>query len=394
MKELIYFVIFCTLIGCNGKSRKTLSTSADGLIEIDMYKEYPQKDIFIQDIADIEYIPLESRSDILLNGFSLNKICMSDSLIVVYNSEGTIFVFNRQGKNIYAFNHLGRGGEEYVNIKKMAVDFTGQEIYINDDLQKICVYNLDGSFKRTFKLPSGCYITNHLFNYDKESLLGCFSSTIQPPEYLVEAIDKQPYLLISKKDGSSTPLELTFQERILSMAIIREPNSIELVTWPLTTIMKNGTEFIIADYGTDTIYRLEGTTLKPCFLKSPSSTWKKELPIVGWGVFKTDRYTFMAFMELSRRPNLFYKRIVYDQQTREIFEYTLMNRDYLPTRKMFFDSYENEYDLPSGYARFNLLPTELKNDYHAGILSGKLKEIAATLDEDANPVLMLVKFRN
>lgn len=392
MKELIYFIVFCALISCNGKSRKMLSTSTGGIIEIDMYKEYPQKDIFIQDIADIEYISLESDSVILLSGFSLDRICMSDSLIVVHNSESTIFVFNREGKNIYAFNHLGRGGEEYVNIGKLAVDFVRQEIYINDNLQKICVYGLDGSFKRVLKLPSGYNKTFHLFNYDQESLLGCFSSTDLLDNLVAEA-DKRPYQLVSKKDGSLVPLPLTFQERILSSVLICEPNSVERATWPLTTIIKNGDEFLIADYGTDTIYRAEGTTLTPCILKSPFRTWKKEFPVVGWVTFKTDRYTFMSFMELSRRPNLFYKNIAYDQQTGDIFEYNLMNRDYQPAKKIFFD-WLYEYDLPSGYARFKLLPTELKNDYQSGKLLGKLKEITATLDEDANPVLMLVKFRN
>lgn len=393
MKKLIYFIIFCALVSCNEKKRKTSQALTDGLIEIDMYKEYPQKDIFIQDVADVEYIPLETRSDVLLDRIALNKICMSDSLIITDNSEGTVFIFNRQGKNISSFNHLGRSGEEYLIIHKMAVDFIRREIYVSDNMQKICVYDFEGSFKRVLKLPSGYNFMFHLFNYDQESLLICCSSAIKLSKYLTKEIDKQPYLLISKEDGRITPLGLTFQERVLSVMLAHEPDGgMIFYEMPLASIMKNGHEFLIADYGIDTIYRLEGTTLTPCFLKSPSHTWKKEIPIMGWVTFKTDRYTFFCFMDLLLNGQ-FSKQLVYDQQTGEIFEYKLMNRDYQPAERFFFD-FLHERDLPSGYVRFKLLPTELKNDYQVGKLSGKLKEITATLDEDANPVLMLVKFRN
>jgi len=36
---------------------------------------------------------------------------------------------------------------------------------------------------------------------------------------------------------------------------------------------------------------------------------------------------------------------------------------------------------------------QLTEDYKKGILKGKLKEIAATLREDSNPVIMLIKHK-
>ena len=42
----------------------------------------------------------------------------------------------------------------------------------------------------------------------------------------------------------------------------------------------------------------------------------------------------------------------------------------------------------------NLEAYKLVDAYKKGQLKGKLKEIAATLDEESNPVIMLIKYKN
>lgn len=390
MRRLIYLFVFCALVSCNGK--KSTGQSGDGFIRIDMEEKYPKKDIFLQDVADVEYIPLETRSDVLLSRTALQRICMSDSLIVA-RSNGSVFIFNRQGKYIHSFDHSGRGVGEYSLFGKLAVDFVRQEIFISDaQLPKICVYGFDGSFKRVLKSD---WSVVYLFNYNQEFLLGCFRGGSKDAGWLQGEADKQPYWLVSKESGEMSPLALTFQERKFSDAIFTEPDgSMVHMVWPLNSIAKNGEEFLIADFGTDTVYRLAGTTLTPYVLKSPSRIWKREIPIMGWVEFKTNRYIGLRFMELSLLKNILNKKILYDLVTGEAVEYNFLNQDYQPARKVFIDWEESEFDLPSGYLKFKLLASELKNDYEAGKLTGKLKEIAATLEEDANPVLMLVKFRD
>lgn len=127
MKKVIYLIALSILVGCNGKHSK-MATQSNKLVTIDLCKidlqeESSPKEIPIQEIADVEYIPMETRSDVLLDGGGLHQVFMSDSLIVTANSDGSIFVFNRQGKNLHVFNHVGRGAEEYQSINFMSVGF-------------------------------------------------------------------------------------------------------------------------------------------------------------------------------------------------------------------------------------------------------------------------------
>jgi hypothetical protein len=43
--------------------------------------------------------------------------------------------------------------------------------------------------------------------------------------------------------------------------------------------------------------------------------------------------------------------------------------------------------------RFKIEAEDLVKSYRKGELKGKLKEIAAELEEDSNPVIMLVKYK-
>ena len=56
---------------------------------IDVLKNYPNKEIKIQDIADIEYVRLETTDDVLLSGHgSISDVSqlayVSDKFIVIY----------------------------------------------------------------------------------------------------------------------------------------------------------------------------------------------------------------------------------------------------------------------------------------------------------------------
>ena len=66
------------------------------------------------------------------------------------------------------------------------------------------------------------------------------------------------------------------------------------------------------------------------------------------------------------------------------------NRDYaeLP---IYLDAVSG--DVPSNTAVTVLSPAGLKMALERGILSGKIKDIAVSLKEDDNPVLMIIKFR-
>ncbi len=410
MKKIIYIVVLvCLITGCKNQSRKdskasessnkedtsikTLSKPA-GLPVIDLDKKYPLKKILLQDIAEVEYIPFETKPDVLLSGSAVSAgTFVSDSLIVVFNhSDGAIFVFNRQGKILHAFNHSGRGPGEYSRAGNIAVDIVRQEIYVRDYWlnQRILVYALDGSFKRNLKLPYHYWITS-FFNYDKDHLL-CYEGYGVELGTNEKTYNKQPYALISKKDGKIIPLDFTLDQRIGSS--IRKDGAKGLVVFAISPLLKNGNEFVISDYACDTIYTLKDGRLTPFLLKSPSSLWERTPAILGHTNFKTNRYAHIQFSELKwpEKGNYgFSKQFFYDDKTGEICRPLFINGDYVEGKVVDLEHFD--VDLPENYVRDRLGSLNLIEDYKAGKLKGKLKEVASKLDEDANCVLMLIKFK-
>jgi len=86
---------------------------------IDFSKDYPKhKEQILQELADIEYVRLETTDDILLSGVrsmsDISKLAyVSDKYILIYEMKrGDIFVFNRNGKIVSHFNQRGQSGRE------------------------------------------------------------------------------------------------------------------------------------------------------------------------------------------------------------------------------------------------------------------------------------------
>ena len=83
MKKLVLMIIPALICGAvlllsQCKMSNSSKPSAGDLIEIDIAKEYPEKELYIQDIAKIEYIPLETNKvGCQKCGFSI-KIFSSD----------------------------------------------------------------------------------------------------------------------------------------------------------------------------------------------------------------------------------------------------------------------------------------------------------------------------
>ena len=80
---------------------------------------------------------------------------------------------------------------------------------------------------------------------------------------------------------------------------------------------------------------------------------------------------------------------MYDTQEKDFFRYVVYNGDYSYKKEIYMvtlSPINPKGELCSSINAFNL-----RKDYEKGKLKGKLKEIAATLEEDSNPVIMLVK---
>ena len=159
-------------------------------------------------------------------------------------------------------------------------------------------------------------------------------------------------------------------------------------------------KFIITDLSTDTVYSYSHDQgLKPFIVRTPPIHSMTSTPEVYLSPqFISDRYYFMRTekMDIASYTTLESlliplprKDLVYDTQDKAVFEYKLYNADITnKTEVEFGRNSSGEFVFWQWIDAYKIVEY-----YKKGELQGRLKEIAATLNEEDNPVIMLVKHR-
>ena len=102
------------LVGCMGCGNRSAS-SVDNLIRVDVMADYPEKELILQDLMDVEYIALETTDDFITKG-AVKAIGKDIMLVTNRGSDGEILVFDKNGKGLRKINRLGQSGEEYTQL--------------------------------------------------------------------------------------------------------------------------------------------------------------------------------------------------------------------------------------------------------------------------------------
>ena len=146
MKNLYLILVLSALVACSGSPQKEkpacVNTPVEpftGLPIFDLQGQYPEKEIILQDIADVRYVVLETGDSSLVG---TRTILMTDSLLVTVNKKSDVIFFDKSGKYLHSFNHTGMSGEEYGDVVSgYCIDEKAREIFIYDGLQsRIQVY--------------------------------------------------------------------------------------------------------------------------------------------------------------------------------------------------------------------------------------------------------------
>ncbi|WP_425884051.1 6-bladed beta-propeller [Parabacteroides sp. ASD2025] len=387
MKSTTIFFLFILLITTGCKRR---NQTADDLITVDVTKNsFPKKELILQDFMDVEYIPLETNEEFINQG-CVDAIGEKYIIVTNYRDDGDIFVYDRSGKAIRKINRKGQGGEEYISCRSVILDEENEELFVNDNYaKKIRVYDLKGNFKRSLNQKSdknSSYLD--MFDYDKENLI-CYDKF----NYEI------PFLLVSKQDGSITKeIKIPFKEKKLFHIVLRQPDGVVIASAGpglYNSIIPFEGNWILLEASSDTIYTLmPDYSLHPFIVRTPPvHTMNPESFLILKLV--SDRYYFMESVknvyDFSKEEGFPRTYFVYDTQEKEFFRYIIYNGDY-SYKKEFYMSMLTPINFKGElWATINAF--ELCKDYEKGKLKGKLKEVAATLGEDDNRVVMLVKHR-
>ena len=359
-------------------------------IHIDMNEVYPERTINLQEVANVKYIPLETTDDALFNG---TLVHLSSQGIAGLNPKGgDILLFDGNGKVITSFNHMGQGPNEYNKIYHLDVDWKQKEVYVQDNFrQKIRIYALNGNYLRTIQ-AKGTMREDDMFNFSDTHLI--YSMLPEGKQF----DPYQPVTLISKKDGSTISLPFTKKEDTNIKATGGPFGNMKLMAKIANGLYKKGDEVYVNEVTADIIYRVEKNhTLTPIIQRTPSYEVEqgKDFFLMLRGANK--RYYFFkrqqALLEFQGNaatdPKSTY--IAYDRKSKEIIQPTFTNNDYpsqdIPMSKML----QCAGDTSQCYLLLEAF--KLKEALEEGKLKGELKSIAEKLDEEDNPVLMVVEFK-
>ena len=97
----------------------------------------------------IEYIPLETRANILIG--NINKLFIHNDMIYILDASQamSVFIFDITGKHINTIAGLGRGPQEYLRLGNMTIDKINNELILMDDLlHTLLFYDLEGNFQK------------------------------------------------------------------------------------------------------------------------------------------------------------------------------------------------------------------------------------------------------
>ena len=398
----IYIAFYITLLfatsSCNSNKKVEavsedpiasveLVTETDTCITVDVNGKYPHKDLVLQDIMDVEYVPLESTDEFLCQGI---VEAVGKALLLVRNAvnDGNIYIFDRSGKGIRTFNRKGQGPGEYIVNLSAFLDDTNAEIYIDNVLQDVLVYDLEGNFKKQIRRSEPRWINP--MNFDSDYII----TRESPVGHKGKQVDNQRFMLISKQDSRvANDFRIYFPDKI-EWGVTNRSGSSGRAPRPFPIVpFHDG--WLLVEHSSDTIFKLShDQDLTPFIVRTPSIQGMKPVKFLLPAAF-SDQYYFMELLSMEADPSqkdaLPRKSLAYDRMKDKWFEYSIYNKDFTSKEPIFFTMQETTNQEIAFCQK--LEADKLIEALAKGELSGKLKDIATTLNENSNAVIMLAKYK-
>lgn len=389
MKTKVFFLVSMLLLaGSQG-----MRAQSNSLPVIDLSKNYPLEKLRLQDMASVEYVPLETTDDILLSGNAALS-AVGDKYILVHEFQlGDIYLFDRHtGKLKSHFNHKGGSGREYTWIKNGTIlDEKAEEIYVCS--QFIQVYSLEGKYKRTLKI--NCFDHDmSILNYDDQSLLIYDDIVIEPGRE--KETTHTPYRFISKKDGSPMgTLDIYFPQRVPIAIAQQEGNMWRPYKFSYPSNARFGDDLMLMNVSSDTLYKLSPQKrLTPIFTRTPS-VYASKLRNIWMPLLTTDKFMlFGTFVIDFNSTGGKIPKFMYDFKTGQVKRVSIIDHElnYGIRGPREWDSGSGTAIAKNMSAEFVSAPAMLEA-YQKKRLKGNGNEVAKNLLEDDNQVVRILTFK-
>ena len=371
----------------------TVEKSTLSIFDLQASVEVLQTPISSLNIIDISYVPLITNSN--YNMSEILEIEVFDSNFYVHErgSNSNIFKFSKNGHFVCQIGKRGKGPQEYLFCSDLAVSSKNQDIFIlSGSENKIYIYSSNGDFIRTMKVhsskSSSLYCLDDKIIYYNRNVDGSVKNSFElinsNAEKISEHSNKYPYVSKHCVNGFSNEcIFYMFKDQLLSKEIY-----------------------------SDTIFYFDGQDFIPKYiLDFGAKTMPSEI-----------RSTNDIFGFLNNSSKYVNQKNLFESYYYIFFEFYLNNRNYCcicskKDKSVFFINSEkgfiNDIDggpriSPKAIMNDNTIiswiyPYQLKSHVASEAFRNskpkypekkkKLEELANSLDENDNPVLMLVNLK-
>jgi hypothetical protein len=366
MNKLFFIPFIILIVSCNPNN---LNNNSNG-IAIDINNDLEilyGKDI----IEDIKYVPLKIVDDKFLIE-SVNSVFVTDSLLFVADhSQKSVFVYDLDGNPLYKIGCTGRGPGEYINIREVILDREKKELIICDvSSRKILHYAFSGKLLEETRMPYECL--NYFAKYPKSDII------------ISERCDLEKNILIAFDENKNIiDLHLKLNKKYMDHYV---PYS--SIIWESPFYTFNDTVFYLSIFDYAIYSYADGKFNKEYYLNIPENLKITSTSVAGdvyeyadkqllfklTALIVTDDFITFKAWGLFNSNNVLYNR----KNKRSYF----YQRLYCDGEGFYQDQLLMEYN---GWFVFLI--------YDQKGLEYLQKDVGLTLEEDTNPVLCFVKFK-
>ena len=394
MKKLFFSLITLFLLAACGTREKEIS----GPVLFDATRDYPEKQLLLDEVADITYVPLSSETDSALFRGTLAHV--SERTITIHDfPRGIFYLFDRSGRYLSSFNHKGQGPEDYNFLITAFVDEASGELFAVEK-NWIQVYDKQGDYRRTLRLPDGAWVYEAADGGDETILL--VDNQERASILYAGMVDEnaeayeQPFVRISKADGGLVSYITLPKNFLVDLSADFQTAGISLkVSGPNHRLVSHRDGFLLTNQETDTIFLYAHDQLKPMMIHTPPVSEQGEKSYLN-GYVEAGDYLFFEKVIVkaveNRRPPVPSVYYLYDKRDGQFYEQAVSMRDFEGKRI----DLTPQIIRPSRDARLGCLlltVDELQTANADGKLSGELKRIVDEMPEDSNDLLMLMRFK-
>lgn len=239
MKQYLFLLLFVSsfLHSQNVQVCEKERTSSDVHV-IDVYSAFKQTLPLLplsRVCSDIEFVPLETTDECLLDEALTKIVITSTDIIVCDYTRG--YRFNRKGKFINSIGQKGEGPGEYLRPDAMEVDVVNKWVYFADSRkQRVLKYDYEGNYIGEFKLPVA---SSFLVGYKEGGFI-----IVDDYYGFKKPRDRFSLLFYSEKNKSLiSRMKCEYKNKIPALSIVKS-----------SAYLYNGDAYL-KDYWSDTIYR-------------------------------------------------------------------------------------------------------------------------------------------